>query len=77
MYLSVSTREYSPFTKIKDRFDEGYGSDGGPGPFFKMEDLEDTQDYYKGNISDFVPLYSGENSSNDKGNEYFLEGGDK
>ena len=28
--------------KIKDRFDEGYDSDGEPGPLLSMEDIEDT-----------------------------------
>ena len=29
--------------KIKDVFDDSYNSDGGPGHFFDMEYLEDTQ----------------------------------
>ena len=28
--------------KIKDRFDEGYDSDGEPGPLLNMEYIEDT-----------------------------------
>ena len=32
--------------KIKDRFDEGYNSDGQPVSFFDMEDIEDTKYFY-------------------------------
>ena len=42
-----------------------------------MENLEDTQDFDKDDISDLLPLDDGEKESNDEGNEYFVEGGNK
>ena len=39
MYLSVSTNEPSQFTKKEDKLNKFNDSDGGPGPFFDMEDL--------------------------------------
>ena len=39
--------------------------------------LEDIQDFDEDTLSDVVPLDAGEYSSNDEGNEYFVEGGDK
>ena len=42
-----------------------------------MEDLENTQYFDKNALPDVVLLDSGENYYNDKGNEYFVEVGDK
>ena len=50
--------------KIKDSFDEGYYSDGEPGPFFDMEDIEGTQYFYEDALPDVFPLGAGENYYN-------------
>ena len=54
--------------RIKDRFDEGYDSDGEPVPFFDMEYLEDNQYFDEDALPDVFPLGTGENYSNDEGN---------
>ena len=38
-----------------------------------MEDIEDTKHFDKEDLPDVVPLYSGENSSNDEGDYYILK----
>ena len=45
MCLSVSTKEPSQFTKKEDRFNKVYNSDGEPGTFYDMKDIEYTQDF--------------------------------
>ena len=45
--------------------------------FFGMEGIEDTQDFDEDALPNVSPLDSGENTSNDEGNEYVEEGGDK
>ena len=56
---------------------QGYDSDGEPGPFCDAEDLEDTQIFYKDYLPDVVPLDDGENYSSDEGEKSVAEGGDR
>ena len=42
-----------------------------------MGDLEDTQYFDESTLPDVSRIDSGENSSNDKGNEQVVEGGEK
>ena len=42
-----------------------------------MEDIEDTKYFDEDSLPDVVPLDADENSCNDEGNEYFVEGEDK
>ena len=43
----------------KEKFNKVYDSDGEPGPFCGMEDLEDTQDFDKYALPDVLPPDSG------------------
>ena len=43
MCISASKKEPLSITKIEDRFNMVYDSDGEPGPFYNIEDIEDTQ----------------------------------
>ena len=65
---SYQQRNLHNLQKIKDSFDEGYYSDGEPGPFFDMEYLEDTQYFDQDALHDVFPLGAGGNYSNDEGN---------
>ena len=53
---------------------KGYYSDGEPGPLFDIEYPEDTQYFNEDALPDVFPLDSGENNSNDEGNDPFAEG---
>ena len=64
-------------TKKENRFNKVYDSDGEPGPFCYMEDLEDTQYFYEYNLPDVFPPDSGKNFSDYGVNESVAEGGDK
>ena len=46
--------------KIKDTLDEGYDSDGEPGHFCDMEDLEDNQYFVDSALPDVFPLDTGD-----------------
>ena len=45
--------------KKEDRLNKVYDSDGGPGPFFDMEDLEDTQYFYEYALPDVFTTDAG------------------
>ena len=76
MYLLVSTKEPSRFTKIEDRFDEGYGIDGELGPLCDVDNLEYTQHFDEDALPDAVPFDDVENTSDNEGNKYIAEGVD-
>ena len=61
--------------KKEDRFNKVYDSDGGPGSFCDMEDLEDTQYFDEYDLPDFSWFWK--NISDYQGNESVAEGGDK
>ena len=63
--------------KKEDRFNIVYNSDGEPGPFCDMEDLEDTQYFDEYALPDVPPPNSGKTISDYDGNESFAEGVDK
>ena len=60
----------------EDRFNEVYDSDGKPGPFCDMEDLEYTQEFDEYALPDFLSPGDGK-ISDYEGNESVSEGGDK
>ena len=77
MYLSVSRNELQPSTKKEDKLNKVYDSDGEPGPFFDLEDLEDTQDFYDYVLPDVFTPDAGKNFYGYEGNESVAGGRDK
>ena len=69
-------RNLHKWPKKKDRFNKVYDSDGGPGPFCDMEDLEDTQYFDDYALPDVSPPGAGKISDYEV-NESVAEGGDK
>ena len=63
--------------KTQDSFNEGYDTDGEPGPLCDVEDIEDNQDFDQDALPDIFPLDAGENASDGEGKESVLEGCDK
>ena len=58
-------------------FNKVYSSDGEPGPFCDMEDLENTQDFDDYVLPDVSPPDAGKIFSDYEGNESVAEGGEK
>ena len=48
--------------KKEDRLNKVYDSDGEPGPFCDMEDLQGTQDFYEYALNDVLPPDAGKKS---------------
>ena len=61
----------------KDRLNNVYDSDGEPGTFCDMEDLEDTQYFYEYALPDVFTPDSGKFYYGYEGNKYVAGGGDK
>ena len=56
MCISVSKSILRKLQKKEDRFNKVYNSDGEPGPWCDMKDLENTQDFYEYALPDvFTP----------------------
>ena len=77
MPLAINKGIFVNFKKEEDEFNKVHHSDGEPGPFYDIEDLEDTQYFDEYALTNVFPLDSGKTFSGYEGNEYFTKGRDK